>query len=50
MTATQHQPGLEKYEPMLPAEKKLITWSLILGVMLLGILIVVSYAFFPGSF
>jgi len=43
---------LEKmeYEPLLPVEKKLIVWSLILGVVLLGILIVVSYTFFPGSF
>jgi hypothetical protein len=50
MAETQQQPGLEQYEPMLPAEKKLIGWSLILGVVLLGILIVVSYTFFPGSF
>jgi hypothetical protein len=50
MTETQQQRGLEQYEPMLPAEKKLITWSLVLGVVLLGILIVVSYTFFPGSF
>jgi hypothetical protein len=40
----------EKYEPLLPVEKKLIAWSLILGVVLLGILVVVSYTFFPGSF
>jgi hypothetical protein len=38
------------YEPLLPAEKQLIMWSLIIGVVLLGILIVVSYTFFPGSF
>jgi hypothetical protein len=50
MTETQQQPEVEQYEPMLPVEKKLITWSLILGVVLLGILIVVSYTFFPGSF
>ena len=50
MTETQQQPEVEKYEPMLPAEKKLIAWSLILGVVLLGILVVVSYSFFPGSF
>jgi hypothetical protein len=50
MTETQQQPGLEKYEPLLPVEKKLIAWSLILGVVLLGILIVISYTFFPGSF
>jgi hypothetical protein len=49
---TQAAEELEKmeYEPLLPVEKKLIAWSLILGVVLLGILIVVSYAFFPGSF
>ena len=39
-----------EYEPLLPVEKKLITWSLILGVVLLALLIAVSYAFFPGSF
>jgi hypothetical protein len=38
------------YEPLLPVEKQLIVWSLILGVVLLAILIAVSYAFFPGSF
>jgi hypothetical protein len=43
------RPEVEEYEPMLPVEKKLIAWSLILGVVLLGILILVSYAFFPGS-
>lgn len=41
---------VEKYEPLLPVEKKLIAWSLILGVVLLGILVLVSYTFFPGSF
>jgi hypothetical protein len=40
----------EKYEPLLPVEKKLIAWSLILGVVLLAILVLVSYTFFPGSF
>jgi hypothetical protein len=49
MTETQQVEG-EKYEPLLPVEKKLIAWSLILGVVLLGILILVSYSFFPGSF
>jgi hypothetical protein len=49
MSQTQ-QAETEKYEPLLPVEKKLISWSLILGVVLLGILVVVSYAFFPGSF
>ncbi len=39
---------LEKmeYEPLLPIEMKLITWSLILGVVLLVLLIWVSYTFF----
>ncbi len=49
MTETQHVEK-EKYEPLLPVEKKLIAWSLILGVVLLGILVLVSYTFFPGSF
>jgi hypothetical protein len=49
MTQAQ-QTETEKYEPLLPVEKKLIAWSLILGVVLLGILVVVSYTFFPGSF
>jgi len=42
--------GEQAYEPLEPIEKKLIAWSLILGVVLLAILIVVSYAAFPGSF
>ena len=49
MTEIQHLEE-EKYEPLLPVEKKLIAWSLILGVVLLGVLILVSYTFFPGSF
>lgn len=40
----------QTYEALEPAEKKLIVWSLVLGVILLGILIVVSYTAFPGSF
>lgn len=40
----------QAYEPLEPIEKKLVAWSLILGVVLLGILIVVSYTVFPGSF
>jgi hypothetical protein len=36
-------------EPLLPVEKKLIAWSLILGVVLLGFLIWISYAFFPAA-
>jgi hypothetical protein len=48
MEETQ-RPEIEEYEPLLPVEKKLIAWSLILGVVLLGILILVSYTFFPGT-
>ena len=33
-------------EPLLPVEKKLIGWSLGIGLMLLGVLIVVNH-FFP---
>ncbi|GAB4388981.1 MAG: hypothetical protein Kow0025_11530 [Thermodesulfovibrionales bacterium] len=42
---------LEKmgYEPLLPVEKKLISWSLILGVALLGLLVLISYKFFPAG-
>jgi len=36
-----------EYEPLLPAEKKLIGYSLALGVVLLGILIWINYTFFP---
>ncbi len=36
-----------EYEPLLPVEKKLIVWSISLGVILLGIMIWVSYTFFP---
>ena len=38
-----------EYEPLLPIEKKLIGWSLGLGIVLLGILIFISYTFFPGQ-
>ncbi len=38
-----------QWEPLLPVEKKLISWSIILGVVLLGILVWVSYTFFPGG-
>lgn len=42
---------LEKmeWEPLLPVEKKLIAWSIGLGVGLLGILVWVSYTFFPAG-
>ena len=36
-----------EYEPLLPIEKKLIIWSISLGAILLGVLIWVSYTFFP---
>lgn len=35
------------YEPLLPIEKKLIGWSLGIGVVGMVILIYVSYTFFP---
>jgi hypothetical protein len=37
------------YEPLLPIEKKLIGWSLGLGVVLLVILVFISYTFFPAG-
>ena len=37
-----------EYEPLLPIEKKLIGWSIGLGIVLLGILILISYTFFPN--
>ena len=41
---------LEKmqYEPLLPVEKRLIAWSLGIGVALLGLLLWISRVFFPG--
>jgi hypothetical protein len=44
-----NEPEAEAYEPLLPVEKKLIAWSLGLGTVLLVILIVISYTFFPGA-
>ncbi len=38
-----------EYEPLLPVEKKLIVWSIALGVVLLGALTWVSYTFFPAQ-
>jgi hypothetical protein len=38
-----------EYEPLLPIEKKLIAWSIALGVALLALLTWVSYTFFPAS-
>jgi hypothetical protein len=37
------------YEPLLPIEKKLIGWSLVLGVVLMAILIFISHTFFPAG-
>lgn len=37
------------YEPLLPIEKSLILWSLVLGGVLMLVLIWASYTFFPGS-
>ncbi len=36
-------------EPLLPVEKKLILWSVGLGVVALGILVWLSYTFFPSG-
>ena len=38
-----------EYEPLLPVEKKLISWSLIIGFASLGFLYWISVTFFPGS-
>jgi hypothetical protein len=38
-----------QWEPLLPVEKKLIGWSIGLGVTLLGVLVWVSYTFFPAG-
>ncbi len=38
-----------EYEPMLPVEKKLVAWSIGLGVVLLGLLVWISYTYFPGQ-
>ncbi len=37
-----------EHEPLLPVEKRLIAWSLGLGIALLGFLLWVSGRFFPG--
>jgi hypothetical protein len=36
-------------EPLLPVEKRLIVWSLILGAIGLVVLVWVSYTFFPAT-
>uniref|UniRef100_A0A7C3V5A3 Uncharacterized protein n=1 Tax=Desulfobacca acetoxidans TaxID=60893 RepID=A0A7C3V5A3_9BACT len=38
-----------EFEPLLPVEKKLISWSIALGIVGLGFLVWVSYTFFPGG-
>ncbi len=38
-----------EYEPLLPVEKKLIGWSITIGVVALGFLFWLSNTFFPGS-
>jgi hypothetical protein len=35
-----------EYEPLLEVEKRLILWSLILGVSLIGVLVWISHTFF----
>ena len=37
-----------EYEPLHPVEKKLIVWSISLGIILLVVLTWVSYTFFPA--
>jgi hypothetical protein len=37
------------YEPLLPVEIKLIAGSVILGVLLLGLLVWISYTCFPAG-
>ena len=34
-----------QYEPLLPVEKKLVAWSVLLGIFLLGALVWVSQTF-----
>ena len=34
-------------EPLLPIEKKLIVWSLAIGIVLMAVLIFLSRAYFP---
>ena len=38
-----------RHEPLLPVEKRLILWSLGLGLALLGLFFWISNRFFPGS-
>ncbi len=38
-----------EFEPLLPVEKKLIGWSIGIGIVSLGFLYWLSVTFFPGS-
>jgi hypothetical protein len=38
-----------EWEPLLPVEKKLIIWSLSIGVLSLALLVWISYTFFPAQ-
>ncbi len=38
-----------EYEPLLPVEKKLIGWSLGIGIALIGIFVWVSYTYFHAE-
>ncbi len=40
--------GMER-EPLLPVEKKLIGWSIAIGVGLLGVLVWASHTYFPAG-
>ena len=40
--------GKMQHEPLLPIEKRLILWSLIIGVVLLGLLVWISGRLFPA--
>ncbi len=35
-----------EYEPLMPVEKKLISWSIGLGIILLAVLMWISFTFF----
>jgi hypothetical protein len=36
------------YEELLPVEKKLIGWSILIGIVALGLLVLIRYAFLPA--
>ena len=38
----------EEYEPLLPIEKKLIGWSVAIGILALAILVWLSHAYFEA--